>query len=105
MAPSAPLAPPAGWLEKLHRELTNGTASSLGWKQLARALRTLIEGELLQPGTLLPPHEELAQHLGTRAAIAQMAYMRLAAKGLLLSEQDQDSGPQVAPREIWAPGT
>jgi DNA-binding GntR family transcriptional regulator len=99
-APSVPLDPPAGWLEELRRELTNGTAGNLGWKRLARALRIRIEGGRLEPGTPLPPHEELAQHLGIRDATALMAYMRLTAKGLLL--QEGVSGPQVAPREIWA---
>jgi DNA-binding FadR family transcriptional regulator len=83
--------------------LTTGTAGGLSSKRLADVLRTRIEGGRLQPGMLLPPHEELAQHLGVGAAIAQVAYIRLTVTGLLLPERD--SGTQVAPLEMWAPAT
>jgi DNA-binding GntR family transcriptional regulator len=77
------LAPPAGWLEELRRDLEEGGAT-VSAQRLADVLRTHINYGLLPPETDLPTEGKLAQHLEITELAVHDAYKHLAAERLLI---------------------
>ena len=81
-----PTPPPPEEVVGMLRDALRGRTAGSATDRLAEALRTLIDGRRLLPGTRLPAHRALVkelQDLDITESIAQGAYQRLVARGLL----------------------